>query len=71
MHFCMPNIINAMYTQQVREVILPSVQNILGICKQITILIFYYISSRFELFLNSFIPLYKTVILLFLMCFSA
>jgi hypothetical protein len=34
-----------MYFQQLREVILPSIQNAVGICKQITILIHYKVSS--------------------------
>jgi len=42
----MPNIINPMYIQQLREMIPPPTQNTVGICNQITFLVLYYISSR-------------------------
>jgi len=45
MHSYLSKTINAMYIQQMTEEI-PSVQNIVGFCKQITILIFYRVSSR-------------------------
>jgi len=38
--FCLPTIIDTIYIQQPTKVILPSVPNIVGIWKQITILIF-------------------------------
>jgi len=38
------------YIHYLTEVILPSVQNIVGICKQITIIIFYYVSYRLVTF---------------------
>ena len=41
-----PNIINPMYIQQLREMVPPPSQNTVGICKQITLFILYYISSR-------------------------
>jgi hypothetical protein len=47
MHFCLPNIINVVDTQYLTEVILPSIQNIVGICKQITIRIFHQVCSMF------------------------
>jgi len=34
MHFSPLNIINAMYIQYITEIILPFVQNIVGICEQ-------------------------------------
>jgi len=37
--------LNPMYIQQLRETALPLSQYIVGVCKQITLLIFYYISS--------------------------
>jgi hypothetical protein len=39
-HFYLPHIINVIYIQQLTEIILPSVQNIVGVHKKI-ILIFY------------------------------
>jgi len=45
-----------MYIQYLTEVILPSVKNSVGICKNITILIFYYILDWLS-FLNSFMSL--------------
>jgi len=41
-----PNITNPMYIQQLREMVPPPSQNTVGICKQITLLILYCISSR-------------------------
>jgi hypothetical protein len=38
--------LNDMYIQELTEVILPPIKNVWGICKQITILILYHISSR-------------------------
>jgi hypothetical protein len=35
-----------MYTEQVRDIVPPSSQNIVAVYKQFTLLIFYYISSR-------------------------
>jgi len=35
-----------MYTEQLREMVPPPSQNIVGVCNQITLLIPYYISSR-------------------------
>jgi hypothetical protein len=40
MHFFLPNIINAMYIQQLTEVILPPIQKNVGVWKQIAVLIF-------------------------------
>jgi len=42
----LPNIINPMYIQNLREMVLSSSQNTVAICKQITLLILYYMSSR-------------------------
>jgi hypothetical protein len=41
MNFCLPNIINVMYIQQLTGVIIPSLQHIVEIWKQVVILIFY------------------------------
>jgi len=46
MYFCLPNITNPLYIQQLRETVPPPSQNTVGICNQITLLILYYISSR-------------------------
>jgi hypothetical protein len=46
MNFCLHNIVNTMHIQQLTESILPCVQNIVGSCKYIIILIFYYVTSR-------------------------
>jgi len=43
--FYMPSIINAIHIQKLTEIILPSAQNIVGTCRQITILK-YQVSSR-------------------------
>ena len=42
----MPNIINTMYIQKLKEMILHLAKNTVGVCNQITFLISYYISSR-------------------------
>jgi hypothetical protein len=44
--FYPPNIINPMCIEQLREMDPPPSQNTVGFCKQITLLILYYISSR-------------------------
>ena len=46
MYFCLPNIVNPMYIQQLREMVPPSSQNTVGACNQITLLILYYVSSQ-------------------------
>jgi hypothetical protein len=46
MYFHLADITNPMYIQYLREVILSLTQNIVGICKHITVLIFYQGSSR-------------------------
>jgi len=52
MRFCLPNINNAMYIQQLTEVILPPVQNTLGICNGITSPVFYHVYSRLLILLT-------------------
>jgi len=47
MYVCLPNITNPMYVEQQREMIPPPSQNNVAVCKQITLLILYYI--RFKL----------------------
>jgi hypothetical protein len=46
LYFCLPNIINPMYIQQLREMAPPPCKNTVGVCNQITLLILSYISSR-------------------------
>jgi hypothetical protein len=46
MYFCLPNITNHMYTEQLREMDTAPNQNTVRLCKQITLLIRFYISSR-------------------------
>jgi hypothetical protein len=46
MYLCLPNIINHMYIEQLREMIPPPNQNTVGVCNQTTKLIPYYIKSR-------------------------
>ena len=46
LHFGMPNIINPMNIQQLREMIPPPSQNLVGVYNQITLLMLYYITSR-------------------------
>jgi len=46
MYVCLPNIINPMYIQQLREIVPRPSQNTVAVCNQITLLIPYYISSR-------------------------
>jgi len=57
MYFCLPKIILAMYIKLLTEIILQSFQNIVGMRKQITIRILYYVS-------------YESLILLFLLFVS-
>ena len=45
-YFSVPNIINPIYIQYLGEIFPSPSQNTVGACKQITILIFCYISSR-------------------------
>jgi len=52
MYLCLPNIINPIYTEQLKEIIPPPSQNTVGVCNQISLLIFYYISSRLVTFLK-------------------
>jgi hypothetical protein len=40
MNFCLINIINTVHIQELTEVVLPFLQNIVGICKQIIFLTF-------------------------------
>jgi hypothetical protein len=40
MNFCLPNIINIMYIQHLTDVILPSIQSTVEICKQTAIFMF-------------------------------
>jgi len=46
MYLCLPKIINPMYNVKLRELFSPPRQNIVGVCKQITVLTFYYIRYR-------------------------
>ena len=46
LYFYLPNIIYPMYIEQLREMDPPPSQNSVAVCKQITLLILYYISSR-------------------------
>ena len=46
MYFCLPNITNPKYNEQLREMVPLPNQNTVGICNQITLPILYYISSR-------------------------
>jgi hypothetical protein len=36
-HFLLPNYTNPIYIRQVAQVVLPPIQNFVGICKQITV----------------------------------
>jgi len=45
-YFCLPNIINPMRIEQLREMDAPPSPNSVGVCNQITLIILYYISSR-------------------------
>jgi hypothetical protein len=44
--FQSPKIINPVYIPEPAEVINPSIQNVVGCCKQITLLILYQVSSK-------------------------
>jgi hypothetical protein len=46
MYFYLPNITELMYVQLLREIIFPPIEITVEICKQITILILYEVSSR-------------------------
>ena len=56
MYFCLPNIINPMYIQQLGEIVPPPSQNTLEACNQITVLILYYISYKLVNLLNPLNP---------------
>jgi len=45
MYFCLPNIINSTYNEQLTEMIPPPNQNTVGVCNKITLLILFYVSS--------------------------
>jgi len=45
MYFCLPNITNPMYIEQLIEMFHPPSRNIVRVCKQSTLLIFYSIRS--------------------------
>jgi hypothetical protein len=57
-------IINPMYIQQLREVILPSIQNAVRICKQITLFTLYQVPSMRVTILKSFMLLCKSLVFL-------
>jgi hypothetical protein len=46
MYFYLLNIAGIMHIQELRKVVPPPIQNIVRICKQITIFIFYYVITR-------------------------
>ena len=56
MYLCLPNIINPMYIEQLREMIPPHNQNTVAVCNQTTLLIPYY-ESRSEINASYFIRL--------------
>lgn len=71
MYFSLPNIVDPKYIQYPTGVILPHVQNILGIYRQINILILYQVTSKLlTFFKNYFMLLYDFLICLFLMFVS-
>ena len=46
MYFCLPNMLNPMYVQELKEMVPPPRQNTVGVCNQITFFILCFISSR-------------------------
>jgi hypothetical protein len=64
MYVKLPNIMNYAYIHQLTGVILPPIQNVVGICKQITALILYLVqrSRRVELYLHSPLHLHGVVV---------
>jgi len=46
MYFCLLSIINPTYIEQLKEMVPPPSQNTVADCKQITLFILYYISSK-------------------------
>ena len=46
MCFCLPNITNPMYLEQLREMVPPPSQHTVRVCNQITLLFLYCVSSR-------------------------
>ena len=52
-YFCLPNIINPMYIQQLREMVPPPNQNNVGVNNQTTLPILYCISSKLVTLLKS------------------
>jgi hypothetical protein len=76
MYFCLPNINNGIYIQQLREKVPPPNQNTVAVCNHITLLILYYISqvpSAFILLLvsSSSILAFRYFFCLFLKCLLA
>jgi hypothetical protein len=61
------NTVNPMYIQQLKKVLLPPVQNIVGLCKQITILIFYEVISRLVTLRKLNLWRYRILIFMFLL----
>jgi hypothetical protein len=45
-YFSLPKIINPVHIQHLAEIVPPPSQNTVGVCNQVTLLIFYYINSR-------------------------
>jgi len=71
MYFSLPNIINPIYIEQLREMIPPPIQNIVKVCNQITLLIVYCVSSRLVNFIKvADAPVQVSDILFLTVCFS-
>jgi hypothetical protein len=62
-HVCLPNIINLMFIQQLTEVIFPSIQSPVEICKQIPIITLQQVVFLLLLFISSSCIFHTSVIL--------
>jgi hypothetical protein len=71
MHSWLPVNINVMFIQQLTEEICPPIQNTVGICKQITILVLSQVSSRLVILLKfTYAPLLVFHIFVVTPCFK-
>jgi len=66
MYFSMANIISPKYTQHLKGMILPTIQNHVGICTRIALLIVTKSIQGWQPSFNSLMPLHKSMLFLFL-----
>ena len=69
--FSLPNIINPIYIQDLREIFPQPGQNTVAVCNQITLLILYFISPRPVALLKILMPVYMSLIFFILLLVSS